>query len=189
MKLYYTVASQENIAQKKIDYSLGGFKSSSQVPNGMIGNLFSELSLLALDRKLNEYIALVLYNDTGDEVSDITVYFDYPVDGNAAQTNLCKFEIAAVALNETDNSMEIVENIYAQPYNAEFHEADGVANAVNLGSLVNNKGIGIWIKRSIIDSRVTDLFDPDTLNDNYVNSVTPLKVEEITIKINWQVSN
>lgn len=59
MRLYYTVSSGYNDPQSKLVNSLGGFKSSTPVPNDQDNNVFDELSLLSLVKGKTQYIGLI----------------------------------------------------------------------------------------------------------------------------------
>ena len=63
MRLYYTVSSGYNDPQSKLVNSLGGFKSSTPVPNDQDNNVFDELSLLSLVKGKTQYIGLILNNE------------------------------------------------------------------------------------------------------------------------------
>lgn len=176
MNIYYTNTVTENEEQKKPELSLGGFISSKIVPNDYFGNIFSDISSYTVDNNLNEYIGLMLKNEQDNAVSNILVYFDFPVDA------ISSIEIAAVTLN-VDKSMEILNNRYSAPYVGTFAEADGVVNAINIGGLESQSSIGLWFKR---------VLDIDTINDNnscstlYSNLGTdPETVENISFKVSW----
>jgi len=183
MTLYYTTAQAEDVANKKIDYSLGGFKSSTRVPSGLLGNLFSEISLYTLDKLQDEYIALMLKNETGSDITGVSLWFEYSVDGLSAKTNLANFQVAAVTPSVTDNSIETITSKFEKPYVGTFYNADGASNAVSLGGILKNKCIGLWIKRSIIPAMVTNILDFTTLNANF--GTNPLKLEDIHIKLSY----
>lgn len=183
MKLYYT-AHKEGFVQNKIEQSIGGFQSLNSIPNEQISNIFNDLSQLALQDKKDEYFAFILKNELGYDVEDIEVYFDYPINSLDQQTNFCKFEIAAVLLNSS-GFMERVANRNSKPYNAEFYSADGVDNAVGLGTLANNGLLGIWLKRSLIQDRVDQALSEQKLIEDFNNSVQLDEVEKISMKINW----
>jgi len=186
MKLYYTTVGQQDLVQQRKEYSLGGFKSASPVQNSL-GNLFSQLSTLSEERLLSEYIGLMLWNDSGSDVENITLWFEYPVDDLLAETNLCKFEISATVL-DSNNKMEHIENLNNKPFSAEFYEANGKDNEVGLGALLNGEGIGLWVKRSIIKERIALKKDNDTLNANYDSNLEPIYVEDVKLKIDWVAS-
>lgn len=176
MKLYYTNISGEEIPQTRPDLSLGGFKSSTIVPNNSFSNVFSDISLYSISENRDEYTALVLHNDTGGTTTDVTLYFDYPVEGSQKA-----IEFAFVAFN-VNGEIEVIPNPYSQPYNATFQGADGVANAVNIGNILDDGKIGIWFKK-IIDKTA---IETEYSNANMEESGTPEEAnEDITLNVSW----
>lgn len=95
--------------------SLGGYVSSSPVPNGALNVLFDEVSLLTLQNRPTECIAVALVNRLTQRVSDVTIAIA------GADDDQCDFEIAAVA---ADNfQMEAITSRYNLPIQAQFHNA------------------------------------------------------------------
>lgn len=175
MRLYYTIISIEENPQTRPDLSLGGFKSSTVVPNNSLSNLFSDISCYSISEDQNEYIAIALVNEEASPVTGITLYFDYP---DGVQKNI---EMAFVNFNASEE-MEIIPNPYATPYNAEFSSADGVANAISIGDLAAGAKIGVWFKKIILKSVVEDLYSNDSLDENG----NPEEAnEDIPLVINW----
>ncbi len=180
MKLYYTVIQEEGLPQSRTDLSLGGFKSSTPIPSNRFSNLFDDLSCYSVTENQNEYIGIMLMNDSVSEITNVTLYFVYPeVDSvNVSQKIL---ELAPVAL-DSNNQMESITNPYSAPYLAEFHEADGVANAINIGSIPASGLIGLWIKRRIDVDKIDALYTDTSLEENG----NPAKAnEDISLMIVW----
>ena len=160
MKFYYTTTAgteEEGYSRQEPDRSLGGFRSSTPVPNGQLNILFGDISKYTEEQAKDEYIALILKNETGGDVIDINVWFDFPEDSYST------FDIAAVTLNvdsEGRNYMENVPNYTSAPYYSIFVGADGEGNKQNIGDLVDDAEVGIWIKRIInTDAIATDRED------------------------------
>ena len=175
MKLYYTVISKPEDPQTRPDLSLGGFKSSTIVPNNKLSNLFGDISSYSVRENQYEYIALALVNDSAIDITDITVYFEYPTD---RQKDL---EMAFVNFNASEE-MEFIPNPYSQPYVAAFNAADGVVNAINIGGLLAGAKIGIWFKRIINTANVSDAYSNASLEANG----NPVEAnEEITLVMDW----
>lgn len=183
IKLYYTGATKAGEIQPKKEFALGGYISTSLVPNNQLANLFSTLSKYSIDNELFEVIGIALKNETGVKVFDVTLYIDYPIDA------YCKIEVAPIipAGNETDGFyVERIINNYSEPYLGAFEEINGVANAVNIGDIEINEYIVLWMKRSIDTVAVALLNDCDTLNANY-NANTPIVTrEDLALKISWE---
>lgn len=167
MKFYYTTPVETDYAQTRTDLSLGGFKSANVVPNNSPRNLFSDVSLYSIKTNRPEYIGLVLKNETGSTLTAVNLWFVYP-DGCQV-----KYEIAAVSLN-ADGQMEHINTPYQAPYFAEFHEADGQINKVSLGAMEIGEAIGIWFKRSLNITNITQQYS----DVNLVNNGNPIAGDE-----------
>lgn len=145
MRLLYTVSSGYMAEQQNVSYSLGGFASSTTIPNDMFGNLFDELSVNTIRNARNEYRAIVLHNNDSQETAkDVKIWFENP------ETNVCSFKVGAVGMMEgADGSryMGSAPNIYSRPY-VQFYEATE-ENPVSIGDIQPDQMIGIWVERSI----------------------------------------
>jgi hypothetical protein len=188
MRLYYTVASQPEAVQNKPSISLGGYKSSSPLPNSVVGNIFSDISMYTVkNANTNKYIGLVLKNETTKDAVNIEICFIYPT-GAAS-----KFRVAAVdmALDaEGQYYMEhIIENS-SKPLYANFAEADGETNKINIGDLAIGEVVGIWLERELlldaIKTQQNEIYQK-TLTDEYRYEEIELpKEDNIGFAITWE---
>ena len=62
--------------QQNVSYSLGGFASSTTIPNDMFGKLFDELSVNTIKNARNEYRAIVLHNDSQEVAKGVKIWFE-----------------------------------------------------------------------------------------------------------------
>ena len=97
--------------------SLGGYVSSTPVPNGELNALFDLISAYTLEKKQKETIAIALVNKLASAVTDVTLKIVVGKD------NLATFRIAAVTL-DSSLAMEHIPNRYAEPMAADFYNAD-----------------------------------------------------------------
>jgi len=171
MRLYYTQISAEDTPQTRPDLSLGGFKSSSLVPNNSFSNLFSDISCYSVSENRDEYIALALVNETGVVAENVTFYFDYQDAVDIRQMNV---EFAFVAFN-VGGEIEVVPNTYAQPLNATFQASDGELNSVNVGDIAIDGKIAIWFKKIINTTNILE----EQSNDNMAENGTPQPANQI----------
>jgi hypothetical protein len=189
MKLYYTSPTGQDQIQTDPRLSLGGYKSTSLLPNDAFDNLFSEITQFMLSKTPeDEFIALVLKNETGTEVDNLWLWFSYP-DGCFS-----KYLVAAVDMTADANGvlqMEHVPNRNSKPLYAEFHEASGQVNAVEIGTVAINGMVGIWIQRSLVDGLAdsiqteANLYITDPNNPDLVVPVVPDKQDAISIHMEW----
>ena len=147
---YYTGADAYNAAQTDKDKSLGGYVSSSPLPNDIVGALFGDISNYTISNKLRETKAVVLKNQTGSDATSITTWFE-----NLSTHPYINLEIAAVSLYEDTTctpskfSMEQIINMRATPISATFYSPSEVGSAVGLGDLAPGEMIGIWIRMTL----------------------------------------
>lgn len=119
--LYLTGASSslkksDYAPQEDVSKSLGGYVSSSPVPNGSTNGLFDLISMLSLKNKQEETIGIALINKLPTPVYNVELKMVGDID------NICGFKIAAVSLDD-NLCMEHIENRYQEPIQAEFYDA------------------------------------------------------------------
>lgn len=181
MELFYTVTSQEGVAQSKPTSSLGGFCSTSKVPNGTLENLFSEISPYTLQHPKAEYIGLILKNTWGD-ISNLSLWMEVP------DNSLCKYRIAVVQLTDS-GEMEVISGVGSRPLYAEFETTSQYDKLVlDFGEAFSkNQMLGLWIERTI--NLESDEYkkrnDCDTLYRMYQEKVFWDTEEEVELKIEF----
>lgn len=137
MLLYLTGASSslkrsEESPQADVSKSLGGYVSSSLVPNGALNSLFDLISITTLKDKRNEIVGIALVNKFDFDVKNVTLKIV------TSDTNIAKFKVAATALGE-DMSMEHIANRYSEPMMAEFVDAEFYPASVDV--TIENLGV------------------------------------------------
>lgn len=121
MMLYLTgatssVKKSEDVAQTDVSKSLGGYISSSSVPNGSLNALFDSVSLKTIKDKPKETICIGLVNKFEQSVRNVSLKI---VSG---QEDICRFKVAAV-LADKNLCVEHIPNRYSEPINVEFYDA------------------------------------------------------------------
>lgn len=124
MMLYLTGAEaslkkSDVVPQNDYFKSLGGYVSSTPVPNGEMNALFDLISAKTLNDRLTETIGLGLINVTNYPVNNIKMKMVVDSDSQAS------WKVAVVELND-DDYMESIPNRYALPIIGEFHNIDFV---------------------------------------------------------------
>lgn len=181
IKIYYTTATGQDQPQDKIQLSLGGYKSSTLFRSGELNNLFSEITdytITVADQ--DQYIGLIVVNDSLSVVENINLWFIYPVSGCYS-----KLYVSAVDLSTDSNGikyMESIVNINSKPVYSDFIEADGIDNKQDLGSLEAGGAFGLWIKRELVDANIiadkTTLIQEDPNNSDKVAQI-PLSQSDL----------
>lgn len=182
MKLYYTGAKIYLTAQINKEKSLGGFPSITPIPNSQLGNLFSNISSYTLQNEIMSVIGVVLKNETGLDLSNVSFYFNLP------EVVVGEYQIAAVNLSIDSNGryyMEEIGNSNSLPYYATFYSANGVENAIDLGPIQSNGMLGLWIKRIVTFNSKTD----DQLWEDFINGVQDINKENITLVFEYDESD
>ena len=120
--MYFLTGAETSLAKSNVAVqndpakSLGGYISSSVVPNGALNALFDIVSMETLKLRNKETIAIGLINKLPTSVTDIQLRFV------CNKEDQCAFKVAAVAIGE-DYAMEQIPNRYSEPMSAEFHDA------------------------------------------------------------------
>ena len=116
--------TQDN-PQSDASRSLGGYISSTPVPNAALNTLFDLISSYTLEKKSKETIAIGLINQFDKPVRDIELKIVTDENHEAV------FKIAAVAVSSDDYAMEKIANRYQEPMLAEFYDASFYRAAVD----------------------------------------------------------
>ena len=160
--------------------SIGGFISNTPVPNGMINNLFSEITRLTLRQNVNEYKLVVLQNTIGATVNNLKIWTE-------VQSSWFSLEIAVVepVLDTSCNKyyFEQIPNISSPPYQATLTSHEGQNNAVNVGPFQNQKYLGIWVRRKLLQNRL-DMFTQNQNNQQCNDS----SIQQLETLIDNQLS-
>lgn len=96
--------------------SLGGWVSSSSVPNASLNALFDLISASTLSDRPVETIALGLINMLSVPVTNVRLSIV------VGEKPTCEWRVAATALSE-DLRMESIPNRYSEPVSAQFYDA------------------------------------------------------------------
>lgn len=182
MKFYYTGASATEEIQNKPIFSLGGFKSSSIVPNGQISNLFGDISELTIDKNNFDIIGIILKNELPNKAKDILFHFEYE------ENSYIKIEVAFVSVvMATDGSiyMEKIVNSHSLPYIGDFVNPYNEANKINIGDLNKNSMIAIWFKKTLELNNIKNQTSPSNLLSLYNNSSSLPTINGVKIKMSW----
>jgi hypothetical protein len=178
MKLFYTGAEYFGVAQNSSLKSLGGFISTTIVPNNSLSNVFPEISSLGMQNGSFEVRGLVLKNTTGVVVQNIYLYQTYPVTDKKA-----KIEWAVVTIPDA-KKMEQLSSPNSEPYQiGEWIEPVGVGDKeLLIASLPVDGVIGLWIKRTILTPNPEDAVPGKDLE---AYQAAQSKTEEIAVAIEY----
>lgn len=160
MFFYYTGSVDLDQPQPSPLSSLGGYKSSSRVPNDDYNNLFSDSGYSDEVDGAENVIGIVLKNELGATKTNITLFVDVDV------ADTTKYYVAAVTMPQ--GIMETINSTTSKPYLGAFVDITGVANRATLSASLENGGlIGLWIKRVIPKKESTTC---DALYQNFLQN-------------------
>ena len=169
--------------------SLGGYPSSTEVQNGMIGNLFPNISLYTVQLNRSEVRAIAIHNNGLTILTNIRTWLTYPYDENSEDNNLAEFELGWVDL-ESDGCGGVrfpssVNNPNALPYSVTFHaNAVGEENALDLPNIEPDAYLGLWLKR-VLKSETQVPATAEELEEILDGTVVPETLEDITLSFSW----
>ena len=110
------LATSPDAPQNDPRMSLGGYVSSTPVPNSALNALFDQVSLLTLQNRPTECMAFALINKNTQPAADVEIKIV------GADDDLCQFEVAAVAVKNLQ--MESLRSRYQLPIGVTFYNAD-----------------------------------------------------------------
>lgn len=191
IKILYTGAPAFLAPQLDSLKSLGGFISSSEVPNDFLNNVFGGLSQMTIQQNKAEIRVIALQNKTGAAISGVSVHFVYPVDDATPtpnKTNLAEFLIgykSPTANDCGDLSTEQIANIYASPYSVPLVSAEGLGNALSLPNLDIDQYVVLYIKRKIKPVTIDPEEEIEILEDIFDGEVEKITQENIELVLTW----
>lgn len=145
MKILYTNAQEPLGDQRDPLISLGGYVSSTPVPNDLAGNLFSDISEIASQEISRETKAIALLNNTGSEISSLSAWIEFD------DISYVDVEIAFAAINQNGGApfMERIANLKASPFSADFQEASENDKLILMDPIQDGEYVGLWIRRTV----------------------------------------
>lgn len=144
IQLFYTGASQPNTSQLDPHKSIGGYVSASPVSNDSIGNLFPNLSQSALKTGGRRIRCFVIQN-TGSTIllklwgtKSVNPKISYQIAFQEVISVDCGFATERIA---NEDSLPMISTWSDIP--------DNEPAALQVGSLITNQVVAIWIKQTI----------------------------------------
>lgn len=186
LKLYYTGAIKFDKPQMDAIKSLGGYISASEIPNGLLGNMFGDLSRLTIQQGKAEIRLIAIKNTAGVTKTVVKCWFTYP--GGGTPTNDCEYEVGFVAPTADacgDLVTEKLTNPFATPYTiAMVANKIDEASALALPNLAANEYLIIAIRRKIKPSAQLPLSNTQLQQIQAGTLVLPT-IEDIQLTFAW----
>lgn len=183
LKLYYTVSSGYLDIQGNYINSLGGFPSSTEVPNDVFDNLFDEISLSEIKDVKTQYRAIVIKNEGEEIVENIELWFE------KKDSNICSYQIGATLLsNDEQPFMEHIPSVYSKPLYTQLYDA-AIDSKVSIGNLNPGQMIGLWLSRTVDKEKALEEYnnvvEEDPLHRSRYKPIEKEKQETVDLKITW----
>jgi len=181
LEIYHTGATEALKIQTSIDLSLGGFISTSLVPNDLLNNIFSEISMLGRQERTPVIRVIAIKNVSGSTLVNFKVHFDdIPTTDLLSKFTLGWGVFTLDACN--DLITEKIPNDRGIPHTVTLTEAIAIGSAVTFGSLDNGLYAPLFVRREILASAIV----PFTTDDLIAQETTPLPLEEnLSLKFIW----
>ncbi len=184
MRLYYTNSPKPNQPQLDANKSLGGYISSSIIPNDIKHSLFSEASYYTLKNRYTQIRCFALKNTNGSGIENITLSFKFNED------NLFNYYIivSQPTQDECGDVFELIQNDFSSPYEGTFEEIID-EQILSLDSIVLADGevVGLWLKRVLKETSTLEK-TCSQLESEYTTPPAKLDTIEITITYDIQES-
>lgn len=183
LKLYYTVSSGYLDIQGNYINSLGGFPSSTEVPNDVFDNLFDEISLSEIKDVKTQYRAIIIKNESEEIIENIELWFE------KKDSNICSYQIGATLLSNNEQSfMEHIPSVYSKPLYTQLYDAT-VDSKVSIGNLNPGQMIGLWLSRTVDKEKALEEYnnvaEEDPLHRSRYKPIEKEKQETVDLKITW----
>jgi hypothetical protein len=195
LKLYYSGGNGRADSTSYAAKSLGQYVSATEITDGL-NNLFADLASLTLQNKKTEYRAIVLTNESEDEVlTNLSAWLidETGANSDALDDSLCEFQIGWVDL-AAENECALpkfpysIANIYQSPLKVTFYSAYNQENALDMPNLEPGMSLGLWIKRIIKDSALIPPSD-EVLCEITDGSVSLPTTESVQLIFDWTESD
>lgn len=180
MKLFYSGAQSLDSEQQNPIKSLGGFRSSTMIPNGDLNSLFDDVSLNSIEERLKEVKVCYLKNTKTTSLSEITLFTEQSTDSPFS------LRIGAVSgLNA-----ELLGSKNQIPYGVQFYKSDSVFSYSDLicnkdfvpGETVVIEGQEIYVGDGKIESFLQNAIVEFDFNITY----SAVIIDEKTLRIKYR---
>lgn len=190
MQLFLSGAEAFGAMQKDFEKSLGGYMSSTPLPNGKINALFTDIANRALysDLPYEETVGIFLYNNSGSDKANVSLTQIYQTLFNT-DDNQADFEWAAVTAIDNQR-IEKISSKREIPFNATFvvptgRRADGILTILTaglIGQTINILGVSVPLTGNTIATLINDVKAKFDGNATYNCSIK----DDVTLYFQWK---
>lgn len=170
LQFLLTGVNKEGLVQNDPSKSLGGYVSSTPVPNGGLNALFPSVSLTDMLEGERIVRAIVIKNTSNDVIAaGSALHYERDVDA------YCNWRMAVVELGQDDCGyyMEKITNQNSLPSVGTFIDNDCLLHQIQLPEIPAGGMLGIWIERTINVNKAKDVLTScDALNTQFEQEET-----------------
>ena len=151
LELRYTGAKTSSETQYSPSKSIGGYVSTSKIPNDDFNNIFSEISILAKQNKKREARLIALKNITSSNVEDVIIAFSFT-------SSDVTYRYGFVDPN-SDTNGEYFEKLNSGQELPTYATLNTIVSGqqIEVGAIDANSSIGLWLIRDLTTAFVTPL--------------------------------
>lgn len=172
MRLLLSGADYNMSEQKNPIKSIGGFISSSSVPNGKINSIFSDISIYSRMYGSVDCVAIFLFNDSNKKMTNLSIQ------QINSKNNICEFWWAVVSPTEGEYTfIEKIGSRKEEPYNVDWFQPNTVRENCKvklkspgvIGDVAEIMGIEFELTGNDLKSLNKDIIKALNKSDDYVS--------------------
>ncbi len=186
MQFYYTGNKQPRLPQLLPERSLGGYVSISEVPDGLLSNLFDQVSLYTQRTNKPEYRVIALFNDDNVTYSGLQAWVEYnnqssdEIDAGLYQIGFATFKTD----NCGDLYVDSLGNTQAAPRGVTLVDAPSEGFSLALPNLEAGMYVAFYLKRTLNPAFLAPLSDTDL--QSIRDGLLTLPIEEnVLVQFAW----
>lgn len=172
MILYYTGPNQPD-QPSNASKSLGGYISNTVVINGVVSNLFPEVTRGAIRDQKKEIRCIALLNEGNTTIADVKIYTTTPEDS----LFIYKMGVIAPALDPVCNKYYFgtILSPNQLPLTPSLAEHETIDDAIDVAEILGGKYIGIWISREFKDTTLAMFVDIEECSDESLANLVSIE--------------
>lgn len=184
MKIYYTGATKYLQAQVDPSASLGGYISSTEIPNGILANVFDQISQELIKRNVAEYRVLAIKNDGVSTLTSVVASLGFPLTADSDSTFVYDSDWAiGYAVAKVDDCGDLYIDRIGSP-NAIPHGVTFTSNPLSLPNIPAGGYLIVYVRRTLNASLQTPPATSDLLAILEGTKVLPTR-EDIELNFSW----
>lgn len=187
IRLYYTGAKSFLEEQRSPSKSLGGYISSSAIPNALINNLYADISYSNLQEGVQQLRVIALKNEGISTLVNVTAHIEHIVNKEGIIDNMADFYIGYATPKSDDCGIygEKVENEEAEPYQSELQKSSGELQKISLLNIEKDQFVLLYLQRRIIINELSEQEEIDAIRKAYEEKTKTDRVENVQLVFNY----